>query len=472
MIADATQTRRRSNRVLVVLCSAAFMAMLDVFVVNVALVDIGDSFNSPLSDLSWILNAYTVVFAALLIPAGRLSDRFGRKAGFIVGLAVFTGASLACALSPTLWTLVVSRVLQAAGAAILIPTSLGLLLTALPPERRAVGVKVWATSTSVAAAVGPVLGGALVTLSWQWIFLINVPVGVAALLGVFALVPESKAGPSTRIPDLFEAALLATALGALALALINGDEWGWSSATTVTSLAIAVISSAALVYRSWRHAAPIIDPALLRVPAFFWANVTALLYCIAFGAVLPSVILRLQTGAGFDALTTGLAVAPGPIVVPFVAALGQRLSRFLSPRIIIALGNAVMALGVIVLALSADDDVSYTMDVLPGWLMVGVGVGLTLPTLLATATVPLPPEQVSAGSAIVNTSRQMGYVFGVTMLVAILGTLTATASQATASFQRSWWAIAAVALLSSVSALGIIAKPDPPQDHDRTRSHG
>lgn len=454
---------RRSNQILLVLCSAAFMAMLDVFVVNVALVEIGDSLDSPLSDLSWILNGYTIVYAALLIPAGRLSDRYGRKAGFIFGLSVFTVASLACALSPSLWTLVVFRILQAAGAAALTPTSLGLLLTALPPERRATGVKVWATSTSVAAAVGPVLGGALVNLGWQWVFLINVPVGVIALWGANKLIPKSESNTAARIPDLLGAGLLAIALGALSLALIKGAEWGWLSVSTVTAIAIAVIASAAMVYRTRTHPAPIVDPALLRVRSFFWANVTALLFCVAFGAILPSVILRLQTGAGFDALTTGLAVAPGPLMVPIFAAIGQRLARVWPPRIIIALGNFGVGLGALTLAVSAQKDVSYVAHVLPGWLLVGIGVGLCLPTLLATATVPLPPEHVSTGSAVVNTSRQMGYVFGVTMLVAILGTITAS-DDAINAFQRGWWAIAAVALLSSLSALGIGAKSGRPQD--------
>lgn len=222
MTADAT--RSRSNRILVILCAAAFMAMLDVFVVNVALVEIGESYDgAPLSDLSWILNGYTIIYAALLIPAGRLADKYGRKAGFIVGLVIFTAASLACAVSPTLWTLVIFRIVQAAGAAALTPTSLGLLLTALPPERRATGVKVWATTTSLAAAVGPVLGGALIKLGWPWIFLINVPVGVIALIGAIMLVPESKAGAKTRIPDLLGAVLLAIALGALSLAAGTGS---------------------------------------------------------------------------------------------------------------------------------------------------------------------------------------------------------------------------------------------------------
>ncbi len=346
--------RDRSNLMLLVLCSAAFMAMLDVFVVSVAFAAIGEGYpGSSLADLSWVLNAYTIVYAALLIPAGRLADRYGRRAGFVVGLVVFTVASLACALGPTLWWLVGFRVLQAVGAAALTPTSLGLLLTALPPERRATAVKIWATSTSLAAAVGPVIGGALVKVSWQWVFLINVPVGIAAVVGAVVLLPETKDATVTRIPDVLGAAVLAVALGSLALALVKGQEWGWSGTGTLTAFAVAVVGLAAVAVRMRRHPAPVVDPALLRVRSFFWSNVTALLFCTVFGAVLPSVILRLQTGAHYSALVTGLAVAPSPLMVPIFAAVSQRLSNRLAPSTLVAIGNVLVGVGVIMLAVSA-----------------------------------------------------------------------------------------------------------------------
>src|SRR4051812_39863928 len=173
----------RRGAVLAVLSLAAFMASLDLFIVNVAFDDIGRDFGgTPLSDLSWVLNGYAIVFAALLIPLGRLADRYGRKAGFLLGLGVFTAASLACALCTDLWPLVVARLLQAAGAAALTPASLGLLLSVFPPERRVGAVRVWAATGALAAAAGPVVGGLLVEASWRWVFVVNVPVGVLALV--------------------------------------------------------------------------------------------------------------------------------------------------------------------------------------------------------------------------------------------------------------------------------------------------
>lgn len=458
-LGDAQPVRDRSNLILLVLCSAAFMALLDVFVVNVAFTAIGASFSgSDLSDLSWVLNGYTIVYAALLIPAGRLADRHGRKAGFITGVALFSLSSLACAFAPTLWWLVAFRVLQAAGAAALTPASLGLLLTTLPAERRATAVKIWATTTALAGAVGPVLGGVLVKVSWEWIFLINVPFGVAAIVGTMLLVQETKDSSVTRIPDILGAAAIAIGFGGLALALIKGDEWGWTDQSTLVVFAVTVIAFVVVAIRMAKHPVPIIDPALLRVRSFFWSNVTAVLFCTAFGAVLPSVIFRLQTGLHYDALITGLAVAPSPLLVPFVAALGQRLSKRVSASNLVALGNAFVGLGAVLMAVSASTDVNYWTQIFPGWMLVGVGVGFALPNLLAKATVDLPPARVSTGSAIVNTSRQVGYVLGVTMLVAILGTITAGAADSLDSFRWGWWAIAGAGLLATLTSFGIAAQ--------------
>lgn len=451
---------QRSNLILLVLCSAAFMAMLDVFVVNVAFTAKGEGYaGASLADLSWVLNGYTIVYAALLIPAGRLADRYSRKKGFLLGLAVFTVASALCAVAPTLWWLNGFRVLQAVGAAALTPTSLGLILTAMPAARRAFAVKVWATSTSIAAAIGPVIGGALVRVSWEWVFLINVPIGVLAFVAARSLVPDSCDASVSRAPDLVGSVVLALAIGAVALALVKGQEWGWSSGSTLAAFAVAAVGLAVFVWRAFHHPAPVVDPALLKVRTFFWANASALLFCVAFGAILPSVVLRLESYAGFSPLATGFAVAPGPLMVPIFAVIGQRLTRHVPVGVVVSLGNALVGVGAVVMAVSATDEVSYAADLLPGWLIVGMGVGFALPILLASATVDLPPARVSTGSAIVNTSRQLGYVVGVAMLVAILGTLAASDARALSAFTHAWWAIAGVAAVGAVAALGITPRP-------------
>ncbi|WP_280277946.1 MFS transporter [Nocardia wallacei] len=451
--------RDHSTAIVWILCSAAFMAMLDVFVVNVAFTAIGESYRgASLAELSWVLNGYAIVYAALLIPAGRLADRWGRRTGFLAGLALFTLASLACAVAPTLWALVAFRVLQAVGAAALTPTSLGLLLTVLPPVRVPGAVKVWATTSSFAAAFGPVVGGALVELSWRWVFLINLPVGLVAGIAASRLVPDLRPQVSARVPDLLGAALLIVAIGALSLGLVQSGEWSWTSAATLGALAVAGVSLGLFVLRLLRHPDPVVSADLFRVPTFVWANVTVLAFCTAFGAWFLSIAMWLENGARFSAVEAGLAIVPGPIMVPLFAAVGQRLIRRMPVRVVVAVGNLLFAGGVLLVASSAAMPVRYATEVLPGWMLSGVGIGLALPSMIASAAVDLPPDRSATGSAVVNTARQLGYVLGVAVLVALVGSLAA--DRMPTAFRHGWWFIALAAAVSALTAFGITPRKD------------
>lgn len=213
---------------LAALCLASFMATLDLFVVNAALKDIGRDFSGQgLSNLSWILNAYAITFGALLIPAGRMADKYGRRSAFVAGLAAFVLASLACALAPDLWALVAFRCLQAAGAAVLTPASLGLVLTALPGDRVANGVRLWAVSAALADVAGPVVGGLLTQASWRWFFVINIPLGLVAAAVALALVARDTRDRPACIPDRLGSSLLVISVGATSLGLVKGPDWGW-----------------------------------------------------------------------------------------------------------------------------------------------------------------------------------------------------------------------------------------------------
>ncbi|AYF74309.1 MFS transporter [Nocardia yunnanensis] len=449
-------TRDHSTAIVWILCSAAFMAMLDVFVVNVAFTKIGESYRgSPLADVSWVLNAYAIVYAALLIPAGRFSDRVGRRAGFLTGLGVFTLASVACAAAPTLWALVAFRVLQAVGAAALTPASLGLLLTVLPAARVPGAVKIWATTSSFAAAFGPVVGGALVEASWRWVFLINMPVGVAAGIAALRLVPDLPQRIPVRMPDPLGVLLLVGAIGALSLGLVKSSDWGWTGGATLAALAVAVLGVAAFVARMLRHPNPVVSPALFRVPTFVWANATVLAFCAAFGAWFLSIALWLENVARFGTLATGLAIVPGPLMVPVFAAVSQRLLKRRPVGIVVALGNLLFAGGVVLVLATASTPVHYATEVLPGWLISGVGIGLALPSMIAAAAVDLPPDQSATGSAVVNTARQLGYVLGVGVLVALLGSLDTPATGLLSAFRHGWIFIALVALAATATAFGI-----------------
>ena len=435
--------------VLAVLSTAAFMASLDVFIVNVAFANIARDFHGEsLSNMSWVLNGYTILYAALLVPLGRLADRYGRKAGFLAGLALFTAASAACAASSGLWMLVAFRALQAVGAAALTPTSLGLLLAATPIERRVRAVRIWAATGALASAAGPVVGGLLVQLSWRWVFLVNLPVGIAALIAAKHGVPDSRDPSVTRVPDLLGAAELAVAIGALALGLVKGAAWGWTSAATLGSLALAMIGVFAFWLRSAHHPSPVVEPALL--------------FSVAFGASLLGFILWMQELWGYSALRTGLAVAPGPLMVPIFAAVGQRLHKRVAAGHLAAAGCVFLALGTVIVMLSVGRTPHYLTELLPGWLVGGIGVGLALPTILSAATADLPPARTATGSAVVNMSRQIGMTLGVTILIAILGTHIGY-TDLHRVFAISWIALVVAALLGAVAAFGM----NPPGDRGK-----
>lgn len=451
-VVDPAQVRPR--RVLAVTSAAAFVASLDLFIVNVAFDDIGRDFGgTSLSGLSWVLNGYAIVYAALLVPLGRLADRTSRKAGFLAGLAVFTAASAVCAAAPGLGLLVAARVLQAVGAAALTPTSLGLLLPVFPPERRGVAVRVWAATGALAAAAGPVVGGLLVQASWRWVFLVNVPIGLLAIAATVRLVPDSRDPVVGPVPDLLGAGLAALAVGALALGLVQGGDWGWAGARTVLTFAVALLAGALFWARSLRHPVPVVEPALLRVRSFAWSNLTAVAFSTAFAANLLCAVLWLQQVWGASALRAGLEVAPGPLMVPLFAVVGGLLiKRGVGVGAVAAAGCVLFAAGPLLVLAQVGASPSYAVQFLPGWLVGGAGVGLALPTILSSATADLPPARAATGSAVVTMSRQLGSVLGVSVLVALLGRPVGY-DAAHRAFQSGWAACAVAGALAAVAAL-------------------
>src|SRR5882757_4748270 len=473
-MANQSQVEARPAKVLAVTSLAAFMASLDLFIVNVAFDDIGRDFHgASLSDLSWVLNAYAIVYAALLVPFGRLADRFGRRAGFLVGVAVFTAASAACAASGSLWELVAFRVLQAAGAALLTPTSLGLVLASTPAAQRVKAVRIWAATGALAAAAGPVVGGLLVQASWRWVFIVNVPVGVLALVAGVRVIAESRDHTLTRLPDLAGALALTIAVGTLSLGLVKGSDWGWTAWSTVAAFVVAVAGTGVFCLRSLRHPLPVIEPALLRIGSFRWANVTALAFSVGFAAALLAQILWLRDVWHYSALRTGLAVAPGPIMVPIFAGVAQSVAHRTKAGRLGALGCALFAAGSVLILVTVGRTPQYVTEILPGWILGGIGVGLALPTILSAGTSELPPDRAATGSAVVNMSRQIGAVVGISVLVAVLGTPTSSYGDAHAAFQHGWWFCAAAMLLAVPAALGMTAKaavPDTGADLARRRA--
>jgi EmrB/QacA subfamily drug resistance transporter len=413
----------RRWRVLIVVSIAVFMATLDVFIVNIAFPSIhSDLRGSSIAGLSWVLNAYAIVFAALLVPSGRLADRFGRRRGFLVGMLIFVTGSALCGAAPSVATLVAARVVQATGAAILLPTSLALVLPEFVAEERAAAIGVWAAAGGVAAAAGPPLGGLLVEATWRLVFLVNVPIGLAAALYAARILVESRDESQRRLPDLLGTAVLTIAIGALALGLIKAPDWGWFAPRTVGCWAAAVVGVAIFWLRCERHPSPVIDLTMLRVRSYAMANAAALLFAAAFGAMLLGNVLFLTGVWRESALTAGLSLAPGPVMAAFVSVPAGKLADRVGQRYLASLGCLLFGGACLWWVLRATTHVDFTGTLLPGMLVGGAGVGLTFPTLASAAAASLPQARFATGSAVLTMARQIGAVLGVSVVVGVIGT--------------------------------------------------
>jgi len=442
----------RSGQVLAIACAGIVLASLDLFIVNVALPDIAQDFgDANLGNLSWILNGYAIVYAALLVLCGRLAERYPRNISFLAGIALFTVASAACALANSIGTLVAFRLLQAAGAALLTPTSLGLILATFPAERRGGAVRTWAAIGGFAAALGPVVGGLLVTASWRWIFLVNVPIGLLGLLVGWIKLPQVP-GHNVPIPRFWAAALITVGISALTFGIVKLNDWGWNSSGVSLSLVTAFATLALFVAHCMRSDNPFIDPALFRIRDFTRATLTMAPFSTAFGGLLLSLVLWEEGVWHWSAMKIGLAIAPGPFMVPVTSLLlaGRLIARF-GVTMVVTAGLVVFAAGVIVWAVLAGphpDLVFAVLCVIPS----GIGVGLTLPTLMGLGTSALPASSFSTGSGVINMIRQIGFAVGVAVFVAIVGSPGSVEGQM-AAFRIAWWVMAATTALGLMPLL-------------------
>jgi EmrB/QacA subfamily drug resistance transporter len=448
-------SNRRQWQVLIVVVTGVFMASLDLFIVNIAFPQIHHEFRTSLGSLSWILNAYAIVFAALLVPAGRWADAFGRKRAFLLGLELFTAASAACAVAPSVGFLTIARGVQALGAALLMPTSLGLMLPEFPPQRRHIAIGVWAAVGGVAAAAGPPLGGLLVQASWRWVFVVNVPVGVIALAVAWRLLREIRDPDATR-PDVLGAGVLTAALGALVVAIVKGPDWGWLSLGTVGLFAVAAALLAVTAWRSAHHPAPVVEPAIVRVRAFSLATAGSVLFFMAFAAMLLGSVLYLTTIWREPILTAGLMLAPGPATAALFAVPGARLGKLAGHGAAGAIGALLFACGNVWWLTHVGVDRHYALDWLPGMVIGGAGVGLVLPSLTGAAAATLAPARFATGIALQTTGRQIGSALGVAILVAVLGT-----GSSPADFRAAWWfmLVAALSAGATLAAVGRVPAP-------------
>lgn len=434
---------------------AAFMVFLDTQVLFVAFDDIRASFPSvSFATMSWTLSAYTIALAAALVPAGRMADRFGRRRVFLLGLVAFTLASVLCAFAPTAGLLVGFRVVQALGAAALVPSSLAIVLSVFPAPKVPIAVAVWGAIAALAAAVGPTAGALLVnTWDWRAVFLANVPIGLVAFVLTVRGVPESREATRARFPDPIGTLLLAGALTLLALGIVQSNTWGWASARTIGALVAGLLVLAWFVRRTLAVPHPALDLRLFARPSFRWANLATAAFMIGFTAMFFGLIQFTIGVWHYGVVRAGLAMMPGPVVVMVLAPAFGRIAARVGQRRLLVPGGLVYAASGLFLVTRVGAEPSWATTLLPGGLIAGLGVALVVPQLASAAVQGLPPDEFGAGSAVNQAIRQFGATFGVALVVALLGTLTP--ADAIDHFQRVWWLLVASGVLTSVAALAL-----------------
>lgn len=445
------------GRVLALTGVGVFVVFLDTTVVNIALPAVQRSFpGATVPELSWILNGYTIVFGAVLMAAGSLADRVGRRRCYVAGLVVFAVSSLGCSLAPDVGVLVGCRAAEACGAALVTPTSLALVLESVPAARRAQQVAVWGAIGALAVAVGPTVGALVIRASsWRWIFVADVVVaGVAAPIARWGL-RESR-GPATPPVDRASVVLLVAGLGAMTLALVQGEQWGWSSGPTTAAAVASVGFLALLAWRCANRPVTVVPVALLRIGPFRTALAATFLASAAFFANLLCLVLLLADVWRWPMLTTAVAILPAPLCTFVVATLVRRVPARHGFRSLVVTGCALAAAGEASLAVLAGPHPSYLV-VLPQLLATGVGIGLAYPTLTAAASQLVPSAAFGAGSAVASTARQVGATVGVAIVVVLIGGRGGRPS--VTGCRQALLSLAVEAAFASVVALWLQASP-------------
>lgn len=435
------------------------MGSLDLSIVNVAFPALEKSFSRDATAiLAWVITAYSITYGSLLVIAGRTADRLGSRRIFNFGLGVFCLGSALCALAPSVGLLIAGRVVQGSGAAGMLPASLSLLLAAYPSERRTQIVSLWGGIGALAVATGPTLGAFLVTVGgWRWVFLVNLPVGLLAYAVGRRVLPEGSKNAHHAPPDYVGAVFVSAALATLVLAITEGPSWGWSDTRIVGIFVASMVLAVLFLRRCSRHPEPVLDLNLFRSRTFSVANLATLLYAMGFFAMLLGNILFLTSVWHYSIIDAGLAVTPGPLVVASVAGFAGRIAKRVGFRPVLLFGATCFSVGLLWYALRIGTTPAYLTRWLPATLITGLGIGFTFPVLGASAVSSLHPERYAVGSAVNQTSRQIGGAIGIALLVVLIGTPHSPLS-ALHHFHNLWFFGAAMAGASGVACIFLGAK--------------
>jgi EmrB/QacA subfamily drug resistance transporter len=425
---SATQ-ERNPWLILLVLCGAIFMLLLDTTIVNVAQQKIKEGLNADLSQIQWILDSYILAFAVLMLSFGRLGDVYGRKKMFVTGMAVFIAASGLCGIShwiatligiPGATALIIARVLQGIGGALMMPQTLSLITIAFPPQKRGAAMGVWGSVVALGAVLGPLLGGYIVTdYPWEWIFLINIPVGIVAILATLAIVPESRDPLATGKLDWGGLIFSAVAIFALVYALIEGPKFGWTSPQTIGLLLVSAAVFAIFVWWERHVPDPMVKLELFGIRNFWVANVIGLAIPFGlFGIFFPMTIF-LQGALGMTPLEAGLTMMPMSLMLMFVAPASGRLSDRIGARWILTTGLALVTVGILLITSQVSTTTNWR-TLLPALVITGTGMGMTFAPMTAAAMSRVPPRISGSASGILNTSRNIGQLLGIAVLGSVL----------------------------------------------------
>jgi EmrB/QacA subfamily drug resistance transporter len=398
-----------------------FMIMLDNTVVNVAIPSIQRDLGVGLSELQWIVTGYALSFAALMMTGGKLADLLGRRRIFVLGIVVFTVSSLFCGLAASGDALIAWRVVQGVGAALMNPATLAIISATFPPQQRGMAIGIWAGVSALALALGPLVGGLLTQhLDWSWVFLVNVPVGVLGVAASYLLIDESRDTSEEQRLDL--AGLLTSGLGLFALTygLIEANTYGWSSGRIVGSFTAAALLLATFVVLELRQRVPMIDLTLFRNGTFAGANAVILLVGLAMFGVFFFVSLYMQNILGFSAVQTGAAFLPMTLLIIVVAPIAGKLSDHIrgGSRWLMTAGMTLV--GAQLLYYSTLGVGANFWDLLPGFLIGGVGMSLTMTPSAAAVIGSVPVDKSGVGSAVMNSMRQVGGSLGIALIGAIM----------------------------------------------------
>jgi EmrB/QacA subfamily drug resistance transporter len=440
------------------------MASIDATVVGIAVPTIGRQFHASVGTLQWVVTGYTLSLAALLLLGGSLGDHFGRRRVFMIGVVWFALSSAACALAVGSTMLIITRVLQGVGAALLTPGSLAILQSSFDPDDRGAAIGAWSGLGGVAAAAGPLLGGYLIAVaSWRWIFLINVPLGAAVLVLSARHVPESFDPTVGRHIDVAGAVLATAALAGVTYGLIEGPSTGWTAPAVVAMLSLGVGAAAAFIVVERRSRAPMLPLGVFRRRQFTVTNAVTFIVYAALGGVLFLLPVQLQVVDHYSPLQSGVALLPLTLVMLALSARSGRLASRIGPRLQMAIGPVVVGAGLALLARTTVDS-SYVTGVLPAVLLFGLGLAITVAPLTATALAAVPAQHAGLASAVNNDVARVGSLIAVAVLPAVAGIQGTSYLHPAAlshGFRTAVFVAAILCVAGGVLAAVGITNPDP-----------